>query len=1534
MVRSPSKQLSAILRFTHLYRKIKSLQPLPPEETITGVRELVPGVNPEVDIVAVHGLRGHAYRTWTALGEENNGKRDVEWLKELLPREVPNARILTYGYDSDPAKLFDKGPASTNMILDHAKSLVTALHYFRRRPKESKRPIIFICHSLGGIVVKRALIYSAGCNLSHNIQYRSIKISTHGIIFMGTPHAGSELAKWGKMAEKLIRVALPKKWVDANNKLIKALDSNSETLLNITDNFLGISNDFKLFFFYEELRTEIPGFGHEMVVERTSAVPTALPNVGSAPIHATHSKMCKFYDVNSPGWDIFRGVLVDMVTTAQLTIALRWVQESRRQELAQVELREELMLKTMGPRFEEPSEHLPAIVHERQLIESPEVLQIGEGGRSPVLPYEIEYAGESRPGSIRQITHKVLPLVKTLSLWENDYCEGRESEMETIHKILHDPKKRVVCITSVTGGGKTHLARQYFFTRDSEFPGGRFWVDCKLPNIKTALDLGYCKIAEDLNLPMKKHEDLSASSSSIAEDFSHVKPVADWFGTHNNWLLVFDGVEVSSEEERQILSRYVPKGKGGSIIITTLNVTLAGAARIGSPERLELEPMKDEEAVRMLLHYAQINKTTEKEQKAAEKLVKALGNLPLAIHSAGSYIKSSRMPIADYLKAHERNPFGLKPVDLILDQIEERHPEAYNLLRILAFIHREIPVQMLLWGIRLVRRDVQLLALENGRRDFNNTIANLMTYSLLDRTPVEDLQQSEALQIDTLMFHSVVQNNCIMRMHSHTGELKKWLELSIRVACGSFDKMNTRERDAEYLVSDYRRYEVHLERLLNFANKYKSPSAVYVKESLEIITAAIEEDDGLNLSPIQRISMFASMSSSSESAPETPSTRNSPSSAWIEDHDLGRSESPTRLGHEEVSTPTPKGPTLKRKGNFIFKDLYDSDVDKPRAPRKELRIPFRRPRYKFRWPSKVEKYPRYDRSSIKLKPPGYTVHVYTELVYGSSRPELSTNAPRPPFSANSQTTGKSTLQAYMGTATGPQQTRFTEKKRNLTAPVKRPQSPQSSFLEVSPHSSPKLPYDSLKDGSEASLVETGLQFGTQVTSSPTDYRNPQPAIPREKSPLRGEVLHKDIKDAPQFQMYSPSNPGMYQHHRSASVHSNPAFLWDRVGNGSADFKLNHGQDTADYALYESPGNNGHHGDGQSYPQDYEYVSWEDTVRGTSPFDPGFVPSMDLSNSPSARGIVGPRRHRFRPPSVAYSEPIKEFASPFPPPGGSTPLAGSHGMRTPNHSHYGGSGIPLQQATSSRSTSPFDPGASSHPMSRQISGGGSISSGRGSPRVFSGARSRSNSNSNYVGYRTPSPHHDFTNPSSEQMTRSFSDNTWNSATIVNSTFTSPQSTQVGDSHDWHNPGNRYEDSWAGTSSNTPPPTGLGIENIGIHKIATALNPQIPSVNIAPTTPDAYSHSGHSFYSQEGLIGGFMGLGIDRGPRNYYPAHQSRVQSGGLSTPRAAPQAMGGVEMARARSEPGRSAYLYPPPRTTNVGRVDDSQINMKRGGSDG
>jgi hypothetical protein len=74
--------------------------------------------------VAVHGLGGDAVRTWT------HPKSKAFWLKDFLPQQIPDARIMTFGYNADAT--FGQ---STAEIVDHTRTLLNCLVEKREEPE-------------------------------------------------------------------------------------------------------------------------------------------------------------------------------------------------------------------------------------------------------------------------------------------------------------------------------------------------------------------------------------------------------------------------------------------------------------------------------------------------------------------------------------------------------------------------------------------------------------------------------------------------------------------------------------------------------------------------------------------------------------------------------------------------------------------------------------------------------------------------------------------------------------------------------------------------------------------------------------------------------------------------------------------------------------------------------------------------------------------------------------------------------------------------------------------------------------------------------------------------------------------------------------------------------------------------------------------------------------------------------------------------------------------------------------------------------
>ena len=141
-----------------------------------------------VDIIFIHGLTGDRERTWT------HPDSLEPWPREILPALIPDARTLTYGFDV--YVLGHRGPATRNRIGDHARDFLNELVGYRQQSKTLVRPLIFVVHSLGGLLCKDALLLSKN---SADTYLRDVHSSTTAIAFMGTPHSGGALVKWARI---------------------------------------------------------------------------------------------------------------------------------------------------------------------------------------------------------------------------------------------------------------------------------------------------------------------------------------------------------------------------------------------------------------------------------------------------------------------------------------------------------------------------------------------------------------------------------------------------------------------------------------------------------------------------------------------------------------------------------------------------------------------------------------------------------------------------------------------------------------------------------------------------------------------------------------------------------------------------------------------------------------------------------------------------------------------------------------------------------------------------------------------------------------------------------------------------------------------------------------------------------------------------------------------------------------------------------------------------------------------------------------
>lgn len=209
--------------------------------------------HPDIDIVFVHGLNPngietHARQTWTDDG-------GVFWPDILLRQDLPSARVLLFAYNSSILS-----NASSAHVASHARTLCDRLMNRRREAQEIHRALLFVAHSLGGLLVKQALVEARIDPL-----YKCLKASTCGLVFFATPHRGGEGAGVAKAAADICSAFTGQ----PRNKLLESLKSKSLITELSSDQFRHQLDDFEVLSLIE--RRKMPVKIHRFI-PRTNMV--------------------------------------------------------------------------------------------------------------------------------------------------------------------------------------------------------------------------------------------------------------------------------------------------------------------------------------------------------------------------------------------------------------------------------------------------------------------------------------------------------------------------------------------------------------------------------------------------------------------------------------------------------------------------------------------------------------------------------------------------------------------------------------------------------------------------------------------------------------------------------------------------------------------------------------------------------------------------------------------------------------------------------------------------------------------------------------------------------------------------------------------------------------------------------------------------------------------------------------------------------------------------------------------------------------
>ncbi|CAN9157928.1 unnamed protein product [Alternaria alternata] len=251
-----------------------------------------------LDIVLVHGLGGSSHSTWSKDHDPN-----YFWPHLWLPNDIGSARILSFGYDADWKSTSSRTVLN---ITDFAKELLFAMRFTKDENRDLEDlgigdvPIIFIVHSMGGLVVKKAYILGQSDD-----EYSEMLKSVNAIMFLSTPHRGSNLAEILNriLSASLLRYS-PKQYV-------ADLQKNSPALEDINEQFRKFAPKLQIVSFYETLETAV-GPKKVRILEKESAI-LGYPGEISRAMNADHHDVCKYYSPRDANYISMRDVLKTLV---------------------------------------------------------------------------------------------------------------------------------------------------------------------------------------------------------------------------------------------------------------------------------------------------------------------------------------------------------------------------------------------------------------------------------------------------------------------------------------------------------------------------------------------------------------------------------------------------------------------------------------------------------------------------------------------------------------------------------------------------------------------------------------------------------------------------------------------------------------------------------------------------------------------------------------------------------------------------------------------------------------------------------------------------------------------------------------------------------------------------------------------------------------------------------------------------------------------------------------------------------------------
>lgn len=232
-----------------------------------------------------------------------------------------------------------------------------------------------------------------------------------------------------------------------------------------------------------------------------------------------------------------------------------------------------------------------------------------------------------------------LPAPHRMPLARNPLFVGRDSHLKAIARTLKNPHSaaaigQVAAATGIGGVGKTNLATEFVHRYGAYFAGGVFWLSFADP-AGIAPEIAACGASGIVQHPSWAELSLDQQVMLVRQAWEAPVPR----------LLIFDNCE-----EEDLVSTWRPTTGGCRILLTSRRERWSAALGI-VPQPLDVLPRS--ESIRLLhSHRPELQPT----DPVLDTIAGELGDLPLALHLAGSYLETNTDDPSTFLRELRSRP--------------------------------------------------------------------------------------------------------------------------------------------------------------------------------------------------------------------------------------------------------------------------------------------------------------------------------------------------------------------------------------------------------------------------------------------------------------------------------------------------------------------------------------------------------------------------------------------------------------------------------------------------------------------------------------------------------------------------------------------------------------------------------------------------------------------------------------------------------------------------------------------------------------